>query len=365
MLGGVVGDTVVPAAPDDVAPGAGGDADGVRVVFAAGAGIVVDGCGPGAGVPGVGGEIARGVAELAVDRPPEVVGGAGAGLAGDRGDPGQPGERFGVGEPGRQSPISASSRAARTVPGRGREVKMCASGWAASCPAIWVSRALIWADSADSAAVRAAVTPAWAARSRACSSLAGAGRPRTAMVASHAPMACSSSPAAASWLPNRARNARLIGLSRSWNSLSPAGNATARCARSWLPAATRCATRSRRARTAIRSEIVASASGISGRSRARSVRSVSASTNESNRSSLAPAAPNRDRRFFTCREVITTTVMPAASSASTSGPSPRSMATSVTLLLRSRVLIAAIPALSCTAENRSMTRPAKSTTHTA
>jgi hypothetical protein len=25
---------------------------------------------------------------------------------------------------------------------------------------------------------------------------------------------------------------------------------------------------------------------------------------------LAPAAPNRDRRFFTCREVITTTVRP-------------------------------------------------------
>ena len=253
---------------------------------------------------------------------------------------------------------------------------MCSSGWAASCPAIWVSRALIWADSVVSAAVRAAVTPAWAAPSapvapggaacsRAHSSLAGAGRPRTAMVASHAPMACSSSPAAVSWLPNRARNARLIGLSRSWNSRVPAGNATARCARSWLPAATRCATRSRRARTAIRSETVAGVSGISGRSRARSVRSVSASTNASNRSSLAPAAPNRDRRFFTCREVITTTVKPAASRASTSGPSPRSMATSVTLFLRSRVMIVAIPALSCAAENRSVTRPAMSTMHTA
>jgi hypothetical protein len=62
------------------------------MVFAAGAGVVVDGCGPGAGVPGVCGEVADGVAELAVDRPPEVVGGAGAGLAGDRGDPGQAGE---------------------------------------------------------------------------------------------------------------------------------------------------------------------------------------------------------------------------------------------------------------------------------
>ena len=183
------------------------------------------------------------------------------------------------------------------------------------------------------------------------------------MVASHAPIACSSSPAAASWLPERARNARLTGLSRSWNSLVPAGNATARWARSWLPAATRCATRSRRARTVIRSEMVAGVPGTSGRNRARSVRSVSASTNASNRSSSAPAAPNRDRRFFTCPEVITTTVRPAPSRASTSGPSPRSMATSVTLLRRSRVISAAIPALSCAAENRSVTRPAMPATH--
>ena len=253
---------------------------------------------------------------------------------------------------------------------------MCASGWAVSWPEIWVCRALIWADSAVSVAVKAAVTPAWAApsapvapdgaaRSRACSTLAGAGRPRTAMVASHAPIACSSSSAAASWLPKRARNARLIGLSRSWNSVIPAGNATARWARSWLQTATRCRTRSRRARTAIRSEMVAGVSGTSGRSRARSVRSVSASTNASNRSSLAPAAPNRDRRFLTCREVITTTVRPAPSRASTSGPSPRSMATSVTLFRRSRMISAVIPALSCAAENRSVTRPAKSTTHAA
>ena len=100
------------------------------------------------------------------------------------------------------------------------------SGWAASCPAICVSRALIWAVSMVSVTVRAAVTPAWAAPSapvapggaacsRACSTLAGAGRPRTAMVRSHPPIACSSSSAAASWLPNRARKARLIGLSRS------------------------------------------------------------------------------------------------------------------------------------------------------
>ena len=42
---------------------------------------------------------------------------------------------------------------------------MCLSGWAASCPAIWVSRALIWADSVVSVAVKAAVTHARAAPS--------------------------------------------------------------------------------------------------------------------------------------------------------------------------------------------------------
>src|SRR6202007_161185 len=36
VFGGVVGDAVVPAAPDDVEPGAGQDADGVGVVVAAG-----------------------------------------------------------------------------------------------------------------------------------------------------------------------------------------------------------------------------------------------------------------------------------------------------------------------------------------
>ena len=183
------------------------------------------------------------------------------------------------------------------------------------------------------------------------------------MVFSQAPIACSSSSAAASWLPKRARNARLIGLSSSQNSPTAAGNATARWARSWLHAATRCATRSLRARTAARNVIVAGVSGISGRSRARSVRSVSASTNASNRSSLAPAAPYRDRRFFICREVITTTVRPAASSAPTSTPSPRSIATSLAPARRSRAISAPIPALSWAALNRSVTRPAMSTTH--
>ena len=63
----------------------------------------------------------------------------------------------GVGKRPRASPISASSRAARTVPDLGSEVKIAASGWAASCSAIWSSSALIWARSAVSAATRARV----------------------------------------------------------------------------------------------------------------------------------------------------------------------------------------------------------------
>src|SRR5260370_18242197 len=73
VLGGVVGGAFLPAAPDDQDPGAGQDAGGVRVVLAAVAGGLVDGRGPGAGVPGAGREVADGIAEPAVDRPPESM----------------------------------------------------------------------------------------------------------------------------------------------------------------------------------------------------------------------------------------------------------------------------------------------------
>jgi hypothetical protein len=52
------------------------------------------------------------------------------------------------------------------------------------------------------------------------------------MVFSQAVIACSSRPAAASWLPKLARNRKLIGLARSKNSPAAAGNVTARWARS-------------------------------------------------------------------------------------------------------------------------------------
>src|SRR5487761_650497 len=86
VFGGVVGDAVEPAAVDDADPGTGEDACGVRVVFAAGAGVVVDLGGPGAGVPAVVGEGGDRLAEALVAGPAEVDGTVLAGFLGDRGD---------------------------------------------------------------------------------------------------------------------------------------------------------------------------------------------------------------------------------------------------------------------------------------
>ena len=54
VFGGVVGNVVLPAAPADVEPGAGEDADGVGVVVAAGSGPLVEVRGPGVGVVAAG-----------------------------------------------------------------------------------------------------------------------------------------------------------------------------------------------------------------------------------------------------------------------------------------------------------------------
>src|SRR5215207_9702808 len=92
VFGGVVGGVVLPAAPDDVCPGAGEDADGVGVVVAAGDGSVVEVGGPGVGVAGVAGEVAQGVAQLLVGSPAEGDGLDLAGLAGGGRDAGQAGQ---------------------------------------------------------------------------------------------------------------------------------------------------------------------------------------------------------------------------------------------------------------------------------
>src|ERR1700722_19291853 len=86
--GGVVGGVVLPAAPDDVGPGAGEDADGVGGVAAACNCLVVEVGGPGAGAAGVAGEVAEGVAELLVAGPAEGDGAHFAGLAGGGGGAG-------------------------------------------------------------------------------------------------------------------------------------------------------------------------------------------------------------------------------------------------------------------------------------
>src|SRR5580658_10443767 len=96
VLLGVVGHAVEPASVDDADPGAGQDADGVRVVFAGGAGAVVDVSGPRAGVPAVVGEGGERGAESGVAGPAEADGAVLAGLFGDRGEAGEGGDGVGA-----------------------------------------------------------------------------------------------------------------------------------------------------------------------------------------------------------------------------------------------------------------------------
>ena len=122
VLGGVVGGVVLPAVPDDEQPGAGEDADGVGVVVAAGAGLVVEVGGPGVGVAGVGGEVGDGVAELFVAGPAEADGFVFAGLAGRGCGAGQAGESFGGGEAG--AAVTDLGEQAGRLGGCG-----CGAGW--------------------------------------------------------------------------------------------------------------------------------------------------------------------------------------------------------------------------------------------
>src|SRR5918992_2070591 len=95
VVGGVVGGFVVPAAPDHADPGAGQDADGVGVVFACPAGVVVELGGPWAGASAVVGERGDRLPESLVARPPKVHGLVLAGGLGDRSASGQRGDRVG------------------------------------------------------------------------------------------------------------------------------------------------------------------------------------------------------------------------------------------------------------------------------
>jgi hypothetical protein len=97
--GRVVGDAVLPAAPDDVYPGAGQDAHGVRVVAATGDGPVVQVGGLGAGTAGVAGEVTEGVTQLLVRSPAEGDGLDLARLSGGGRNPGQARQGVSGGEP--------------------------------------------------------------------------------------------------------------------------------------------------------------------------------------------------------------------------------------------------------------------------
>jgi hypothetical protein len=90
----VVGRVLLPAAPDDGDPGTGEDADGVLMVMAPGAGLLVEAARSGIDVAGVGGEVAHRVTQLLVRALPEHDGSHLAGLAGGRGYAGQAGQRI-------------------------------------------------------------------------------------------------------------------------------------------------------------------------------------------------------------------------------------------------------------------------------
>lgn len=100
MLGGIVGSPVLPAVPDHIRPGPREDAGGVRMVLAAGDGVVIQLGGPGVGAAGVGGEVADRVARLFVDRPAEADAFVLTALAGGGRDAGQAGQRRRVGGAG-------------------------------------------------------------------------------------------------------------------------------------------------------------------------------------------------------------------------------------------------------------------------
>ena len=125
------------------------------VVVATVDGLLVHPGGPGAGTAVVAGEVADRIAQLLVTRPAKRDGAVAAGLAGGGATPARHASAAAVGKRPRQLPISASSRAARTVPERGSEVKMCWSGWRVSCSRMWAWSWVIWSATVVMAASNA------------------------------------------------------------------------------------------------------------------------------------------------------------------------------------------------------------------
>ena len=81
-----------PRLSDQIEPGAGEDADGVRVVVFACSGLLIEVLRPGVGSSRVAREVADGVAKLFVARPAESDGSGLAGLSGGRRDAGEAGQ---------------------------------------------------------------------------------------------------------------------------------------------------------------------------------------------------------------------------------------------------------------------------------
>jgi hypothetical protein len=95
VLGRVVGDAELPTVQDDVQPGTGEDANGMRVVVASSASLLVEIGRPRIGVAGVGSEVTNGIPELLVSSPTESDRTMLARLASTRRDAGQASQRLG------------------------------------------------------------------------------------------------------------------------------------------------------------------------------------------------------------------------------------------------------------------------------
>src|SRR6266536_227667 len=237
--GRVVGGVVLPAAPDDADPGSCEDPDGVGVVVATGAGLLVQLGGPGVDVAGVGSEVAYRVAELLVRTPPEDHRLDLAGLTGRGSNPGQAGKGVRGGEP---APGVADLG---QQPGRADGPRPRQAGEDGAVGVCLELRADAVGQGLD--------------------------------LRVQGPQERDQRPSS-DRMDTSVRTDSATPLCTALKSVAAAGKTLCRWALSWLPTATRCATRSRRARTLARSVVVAAESKTIGRSRRASVRTTSANT---------------------------------------------------------------------------------------
>ena len=165
VLSRVVGRPGLPAVPDHEQPGAGEDADRVRVVVAAGDGPTIEVGRPRVGADGVAGEVADGVAELLVGGPAEADRTEPAGLASAGRDAGEAGQGVGGREASAAVADLGQQAGGADPAGAGQAGEDVGVGVQRELLSICSERSLICWTTVLSAARKARVTWAWAAPS--------------------------------------------------------------------------------------------------------------------------------------------------------------------------------------------------------